>query len=250
MPDALILGCSHAAGALMHEEPGLVLESDGTKDVYQLEAEYGAQRSYPVQLAEMLGYTAHNHAISGGSNDAMYRIYAEQEQHYDLIVACWTGPDRGEIWHSEHEYWVPIDVGNGDSFTKTPNDILKQGRNVLTKLKNFEQYEDYGKQWLTYEGNEQRGFNNKVKNILALNSLAKSKDTRVINLESFAGIHYQFPWPTDIHRPCDGHRNEFCNFCDYRKFPTEPRGHYFFAAHKAYAEYILGRINQLGGFGK
>ena len=184
MPDALILGCSHAAGALMHKEPGLVLEPDGTKDVYQREAEYGAQRSYPVQLAEMLGYTAHNHAISGGSNDAMYRIYAEQEQHYDLIVACWTGPDRGEIWHNEHEYWVPINVGTGDSFTKTPSDVLKQGRSVLTKLKNFEQYEDYGKQWLTFEGNEQRGFNNKVKNILALNSLATSKDTRVINLEA------------------------------------------------------------------
>ena len=250
MPDALILGCSHAAGALMHKEPGLVFESSGSKDVYQVEAEYGARNSYPVQLAEMLGYTAHNHAISGGSNDAIYRIYAEQEQHYDLIIACWTGQDRGEIWHSEHEYWVPIDVGNGDSYTKAPNDILKQGRNVLTKLKDHILYEDYGKKWLTFEGNEQRGFNNKVKNVLALNSLAKSKGTRVINLDSFAGIHHQFLWPHDIYRPCDGHKNEFCNFCDLRKFPTEPRGHYFFAAHKSYAEYILAKIDDLGGFVK
>jgi len=117
-------------------------------------------------------------------------------------------------------------------------------------LKDHWLYEDYGKQWLTYEGNEQRVFNNKVKNILALNSLAKSKNTRVINLESFAGIHHEFPWPTDIYRPCDGYKNEFCNFCDFKEFPTEPRGHYFYSAHRAYAEYVLGKIDQLGGFVK
>ena len=83
MPTALILGCSHAAGAQMHLEPGF-----DTKDYSPVqETEYGALYSYPVLLAEMLGYTAHNHAVSGGSNDAMFRIYAEQSQTYDLIIA-------------------------------------------------------------------------------------------------------------------------------------------------------------------
>tara|TARA_R110000803_G_scaffold374_1_gene1333 strand:+ start:681 stop:1409 length:729 start_codon:yes stop_codon:yes gene_type:complete len=242
MPTALILGCSHAAGAQMHLEPGF-----DTTDYTPVQiAEYGAQHSYPVLLAKMLGYTAHNHAISGGSNDAMYRIYAEQEQHHDLIIACWTGSDRGEVYHSEHEYWVPINVGHGDSFTKTPNDILKQGRNVLTKLKNFEQYEDYGKQWLTFEGNEQRGFNNKVKNILALNSLAKSKDTRVINLESFGGFYPpRFSYPTEIVWATNKMEDEFINFCTINCFPKESSGHYFKPAHQAYAEYTKQKVDKL-----
>ena len=122
MPDALILGCSHAAGALMHEQPSLVLTEEPGKDQYQIEAEYGAKNSYPVKLAELLGYTPHNHAISGGSNDAMFRIFLEQADNFDLVIACWTGKDRGELFHTDHKYWIPINVGNSDSFTKTPND--------------------------------------------------------------------------------------------------------------------------------
>ena len=230
MPEALILGCSHAAGALMHEDP-----------------EYGAQNSYPMLLASMLGYTPHNHAISGGSNDAMYRIYAEQEQQYELIIACWTGMDRGEYFHPTHQQWVPINYGEGDSYVRKPSKHLLQGMTVGVEIDDKQMYEHYGKQWLAIEGNEQRGFNNKVKNILALNSLAKSKDTLVINLESFAGIHHKFPWPKDIYFPCAGFKNEFCNYCDFKNFPTEPRGHYFYSAHLTYSEYILGKIDQLGG---
>jgi len=229
MPDALILGCSHAAGALMHEDP-----------------EYGAQNSYPVLLARMLGYTAHNHAISGGSNDAMFRIYNELDQHFDLIIACWTGMDRGEYFHPTHNQWLPINYGAGDSYVRKPSKHLLQGIPVGVEIDDKQIYEHYGKQWLAIEGNQQRGFNNKVKNVLALNSLAKSKVTRVINLDSFSGIHHQFPWPKDIYLPCAGYKNEFCNFCDHKKFPTEPRGHYFYSAHRMYAEYILAKIDQLG----
>ncbi len=246
MPDALVLGCSHAAGALMHEEPGLVLAGEPGKDHYQIEAEYGAKNSYPVKLAELLGYTPHNHAISGGSNDAMFRIFLEQADNFDLVIACWTGKDRGELFHTEHNYWIPINVGNSDSFTKTPNDILLQGRNVLTKVKDHELYENYGKQWLTYEGNEQRAYNNKLKNILALNAIARSKSIKVINLDSFQGIHHQFPWPEDIYRPLPGHRLEFCNFCDTKEFPKEPRGHYFREAHQEYARFVKRKIDKTG----
>ena len=229
MSNALILGCSHAAGALMHDDP-----------------EYGARNSYPVILANLLGYTAHNHAISGGSNDAIFRIFNEKGRNYNLVIACWTGMHRGEYFHPDHEQWTPINYGEGESYVRKPSPELREGKPISTEVNDKKLYEDYGKLWLTIEGNKQRGRDNKIKNILALNTLAASQGTRVINLDSFQGAH-KFPWPTEIYRPCEGHRNEFVNFCNYRKFPTEPRGHYFREAHQAYAEYIKAKIDLLGG---
>ena len=224
-PNALILGCSHAAGALMHEDP-----------------EYGATNSYPVLLADMLGYQPHNHAISGGSNDAMFRIYTEQEKHYELIIACWTGRDRGEYFHPTHKQWITINYGQGDSLLREPNDVLKQGKEVPQVIEDKQMYEDYGKQWLAIEGNQQRGFNNKLKNILALNVYAQSKGSRVINIDSFDGIHEKrirpFAYPSTVYRPTNGPINEFIGYCTRKGYPTEPRGHFFRPAHLDYAEYI------------
>lgn len=229
MPDALILGCSHAAGALMHGDP-----------------EYGASNSYPVLLANMLGYTAHNHAISGGSNDAMFRIFTEQTHNYDLIIACWTGMDRGEYFHPTHKQWIPINYGEGESLIRKPSSILKQGI-PITVIDDRQMYEDYGKQWLAIEGNEQRGFNNRLKNILALNSLAKHKGIKVINLDSFQGQHVRrdrpFQWPEDVYRPLNGSRDEFVGYCVVNKFPSEPRGHFFRPAHLSYAEHIKHKLD-------
>ena len=229
MVNALILGCSHAAGALMHEDP-----------------EYGARNSYPVILAETLGYTPHNHAISGGSNDAMYRIFADEEQHYELVIACWTGKYRGEIYHPEHGQWLPINYGEGESYIRKPNAFLKQGVNINTVVKDHAIYEAYGKQWLTIEGNQLRGHNNKLKNILALNVLARSKGTKVINIDSFEGIHEKknkpFAYPKEIYRPYNGTINEFIGWCTQQKYPTEPRGHFFRPAHQAYADHVHQRL--------
>tara|TARA_Y100000992_G_C21249341_1_gene485008 strand:- start:354 stop:1070 length:717 start_codon:yes stop_codon:yes gene_type:complete len=230
MPDALILGCSHAAGALMHEDP-----------------EYGAQNSYPIILAELLGYTPHNHAISGGSNDAMFRIYTEQEQHFDLIIACWTGMDRGEYFHPTHKQWIPINYGEGESFIRKSSEVLKQGIPVGIEINDKQMYEDYGKQWLAVEGNEQRGFTNRLKNILALNSLAQHRDTKVINCDSFQGQHVRrdkpFRWPESVYRPLNGSRDEFVGYCTVKGFPNEPRGHYYRPAHESYALHIKHKLD-------
>ena len=229
-PNALILGCSHAAGALMHQDP-----------------EYGASNSYPVLLADMLGYQAHNHAISGGSNDAMFRIYTEQEKHYELIIACWTGRDRGEYFHPTHKQWITINYGQGDSLLREPNDVLKQGKEVPQVIEDKQMYEDYGKQWLAIEGNQQRGFNNKLKNILALNVYALGKGSRVINIDSFDGIHEKrirpFVYPSIVYRPLNGPINEFLGYCTRKGYPTEPRGHYFRPAHLDYAKYIKHKLD-------
>ena len=237
MPNALILGCSHAAGALMYLDPEC--EED--------DAEYGASNSYPVLLANMLGYTPHNHAISGGSNDAMFRIYTEQEQHYELIIACWTGRDRGEYFHPTHKQWITLNYGQGDSLLRKPNDVLKQGKEVPGAIEDKEIYEDYGKRWLTIEGNEQRGSNNRMKNILALNLLARARGTKVINLDSFQGQHERrgesFIWPKEVYRPVNGPANEFINYCTKRNYPSEPRGHYFRPAHLDYAQFIKHKLD-------
>jgi len=243
MKKAIILGCSHAAGALMFMEPGLVLDDNQP----QRQTEYGGLNSYPMLVAEMMGYEPHNHAISGGSNDAMFRVFAEQEEKYDLVIACWTGMDRGELWHLEHNYWRPITYGFGTSNQIEPNSILKQGVETGELVDKHEQYNKYGKQWIAFENNNQRGFNNKIKNVMALNMLAKHHGTEVINLDSFQGI-YDFSWPGDVFRPFDDANDEFGNFCINNDYPSEPSGHFFKPAHQAYAEYIKSRLDYINNY--
>jgi hypothetical protein len=80
---ALVLGCSHAAGSEMIDDA------------------YGRANSYPVLLAERMGYTVTNLSIPGGSNDAVFRIFQEQCNAYHVVIACWTGIDRVELWDAK-----------------------------------------------------------------------------------------------------------------------------------------------------
>ena len=234
----LILGCSHAYGANMHLDP----EFDIKNYNFVEQVEYGAKNSYPVLLAEMLGHAPLNYSISGGSNDAMLRIGLEQINTLnsdDIIIACWTGMDRGEIWHEEHQYWRPINYDQGVIHQLYPNEVIKAGINIGPLVRNSQDYYAYGKQWLLFEGNYQRGYNNKMKNVLALNYLAHSRGIKLINIDSFQGIHSDtFTWPRDMFRPADQHEDEFCNFSIDRSYPHEPGGHFFRPAHLAYAEHI------------
>ena len=125
--------------------------------------------------------------------------------------------------------------------------MLKQGKEVPRVIEDKEMYEDYGKRWLAIEGNEQRGSNNRMKNILALNLLARSRGTKVINLDSFQGQHerrdHSFRWPEEVYRPLNGPANEFISFCVKGNYPSEPRGHYFRPAHLAYAQYVKHKLD-------
>jgi len=236
MPNAIILGCSHAAGAEIWLEPGNNIRHPVVQN------EYGARHSYPVVLAEMLGYTPANHAISGGSNDAMFRVLLDLVDDLnkgDIVIACWTGYDRGEVWHDDHKYWIPINYGNGISYSRIGNPVLKQGINVGKLINDHESYEAYGRQWIMFEGHEHRGRINKIKNILALNHLAQSRDIQVINLESFQAV-IDFAWSDDIFRPVGN--VDFCNFAMERNFARAPGGHFLRPAHRAYAQYIKEHI--------
>ena len=231
----LILGCSHANGAHMHLDP----DAGYTQRNFVRQVEYGAKNSYPVLLAEMLGHYPLNYSISGGSNDAMLRIGLEQINTLssnDAIIACWTGMDRGEIWHEEHQYWRPINFSHL-THQVVPNEFSKTGINIGLLVDRGQEYVDYAKQWLLFEGNYARGYNNKLKNMLALNSLAHSRGIKLINLDSFQAI-WDFNWPDFVYRPQKSVNDEFCSFAINNNFPHEPDGHFFRPAHLSYAEYI------------
>ena len=209
---ALILGCSHALGAEMSKQPGL--ELDANHDAY------GAMNSYPVQIAQQLGHTALNHAISGGSNDAMYRIFCDtidQLTADDVVIACWTGGNRGEVFYEHEQRWLPISHGDTHTLQIESDSVLLQGRcRSSKKIRHHQPFEDYGRQWLLYEGHDQRGRLNKVKNILALNMLAQSRHIPVINIDSFDPVS-NWSWPSTITWPVLN--KDFITFCQEQNFP-------------------------------
>jgi hypothetical protein len=231
---ALILGCSHALGAEMSKQPGLTLGTNHDA--------YGAMNSYPVQIAQKLGYTALNHAISGGSNDAMYRIFCDNLSQLtadDVVIACWTGGNRGEVFYEHEQRWLPISHGDTHTLQIESDDALLQGRYIPVKIQHHQPFEDYGRQWLIYEGHDQRGHLNKVKNILALNMLAQSKHIPVINIDSFWPIT-NHTWPSSMKWPVLD--KDFMTFCQQQNFPRTDWGHFFLPAHSAFADYVLKNI--------
>ena len=203
---ALVLGCSHAAGSEMISDA------------------YGRANSYPMLLAKRLGLTATNCSIPGGSNDAMFRIFQERSSEYDVVIACWTGIARIELWDSKSDAWLPVAHG------------VVLGNHNRTDL------QEYGRQWAVYEGTQQRGHLNKTKNILALNTLAQSKHVTVINIDSFQPVDWpgRVQWPSTMEWPvCD---TTFCGWAIEQKFPHTENGHFDHDAHSAFADYVLKNI--------
>lgn len=237
MKQALILGCSHALGAEMFKQPGLTLDRTSTSP-----DAYGAKNSYPVQIAQQLGYTALNHAISGGSNDAMYRIFCDKVDQLtvvDVVIACWSGGNRGEVFYEHEQRWLPISHGDTHTLQIESDSVLLQGRCIPSKIRHHRLFEDYGRQWLIYEGHDQRGHLNKVKNILALNMLAQSHHIPVINIDSFWPIT-NHTWPSSMKWPALD--KDFMTFCQQQNFPRTDWGHFFRPAHSAFAEFVLKNI--------
>jgi hypothetical protein len=243
MKQAFILGCSHALGAEMHLEPGVDLSQCHSVDHYQ------THNSYPALIAQKLGYSIQNHAIAGGSNDAMFRIFCEQVNSIsttDLVIACWTGLNRTELLYTRHQRWLPLPAGETLTNCVDPNPWVLQGQPTPDVVPEHVHYEDYGRRWLIYQGNEQTGHHNKVKNILALNSVAHSRGISVLNIDSF--------WPT---RSRDPKQNmlahvkwgaadtDFWRFAKEHNFPHTKWGHYFRPAHLAFADHVMSGLGAL-----
>lgn len=225
MNQAIILGCSHAAGTEMDQE--INVKDDA----------YGCLRSYPALIANKLKYTVRNHAIAGGSNDAMFRIGSKlllSLDPSDIIIACWTGPHRTEIYHETNQQWLPVSLGN--PFYRTiPDDIILEGRRVgIDVLPDYNEYRD---QWCVYTSIEQ-GHLNKIKNIYALNAMAHELGIKVINLESFGSVNLS-GCPSWINRPVD---KAFCTWAEEHQYPKTKYGHYFTEAHKEFAEVVVNKL--------
>ena len=239
MKKALILGCSHAAGAQMSQE----LPADYFTNPRDVPA-YEGSNSFPVLISRALGYTALNHSISGGSNDAMFRVLVDtinQLCDQDIVIACWTGLDRTEIWYNDKTQWLSMSHGQVNVQSSSPHSVLLQGINLGEKISDPTQYKEYGRQWMLYESTLESRRLNKIKNILALNALAQSHGIRVINIDSFYPVN-NFKWPNNIDWPVS--KTTFCTWCKQAGFATTSCGHYFKSAHKAFADYVLQFISQ------
>ena len=180
---ALVLGCSHAAGN--------EISTPGEDD---------RENSYPMHLARLLGYVPTNMSITGGSNDAVFRLTEAHHQDYDIVIACWTGCNRTEVWDGKS--WQAIAPGG-----------------VPTTV------EEYRQQWLIHGTDVTSGRLNKVKNILAANALCSN----VINIDSFWPVPCAVSWAVP---------ESFCDWCYERNFDRTEFGHFGLAAHQEFAEYI------------
>ena len=139
MKQALILGCSHAAGSELGEDS------------------FARANSYPALVASSLGYNVTNLGIPGGSNDAMFRLFLDHANDYDLVIAAWSGFNRSEFFYNDA--WYNLAPGAAMSSIK-----------------------EYHKQWYVHNAHDTQGRLNKIKNVIALNSLSS---VPVINCESF-----------------------------------------------------------------
>lgn len=209
MKKAVILGCSHSVGAEMHKEPGLVFDDSDRYD------DYGRIHCYPVQIAQALGYMPINRGISGGSNDAMFRLFLEETlTPNDIVIACWTGVNRSEVYD---ETWLQLCPG-----AAVPKEIAP----------------DYFKHWLLYSANTEVGMLNKTKNILALNALARAQCIPVINIDSFWPVP-NIEWPSVVEWPAS---MDFMAWCQQHNFPHTAWGHFFKPAHDSFAQHVLENI--------
>lgn len=225
---ALILGCSHAAGNEMYKNLSSIDDPE----------KFGYQNSYPALIARQLGYHPMNYAISGGSNDAMFRIFNEQLDQLtpnDVVIACWTGVDRTEVWHELDSRWLPFSIGSHDFYPIVKTEYALSGRGVHGQISLDSEYQAYREQWIRYQVNPTTSKLNKLKNILALNSLAQHRSIPVINIDSF----YPVDCPDHIVWAAD---EPFCDWADRNNCKRTEWGHYFLDTHQRFADLIVSNI--------
>jgi hypothetical protein len=230
---AVVLGCSHAAGSEM--DKALAIDS-------QDRANYGWTHSFPMLIAQQLGYKPENWAIPGGSNDAMFRIFTEQLPTLtvqDCVIVCWTGINRTEIWHEVDQRWLNF-CPNSQRFSPIePTAHARSGSPVTGNISLEKQYVGFYEQWMKFQCNDISDRLNKIKNIQALNALAKAHDIPVINIDSF--------WPVPCVNNIDWAVNEtFFDWAIRNNYARTDLGHFFLDAHRAYADMAVKNLTTNG----
>jgi hypothetical protein len=180
-----------------------------------------------------------NHAIAGGSNDAMFRIWHDHKKglyQHDIVIACWTAYNRTELWDESENRWIAITKDTTDHWQKRASTVLLEGVSVPPFIKNAEQYERYLKHWVAWGYSEAAGNLNKIKNIEALNSQAQQLGVRVIIIHSIQpvwNLEQDSSWPVD---------DSFHDWADERGSSKSACCHYFESTHSAFADYVLARL--------
>jgi hypothetical protein len=230
MKKAYIFGCSHAAGSEMFDN--------------DIDQEY--THSYPALIARDLGYEIHNHAIPGGSNDAIFRILIDIHQSItdqDLIIFCWIGAGRVEIWNEQHQQWLQFSVGQPAFKVWEPHPVALQGRATGADIADHGGWQQYHRawqqRWLGIEDRNEKA--QEYRNILAAHALAETRTANIINIRSFAGHEHAYRSTTDRFYWPIGHE-EFWQWCHDRMFAHTDWGHFGLDAHRAFADYVLERL--------
>lgn len=226
---ALILGCSHAAGSEMEKAP------DAPSQDFTV---FGWTHSFPVLIAQQLGYEPENWAIPGGSNDAMFRIFVEQLPtltSQDCVIACWTGASRTEIWHELDQRWLSFAPGTHSFNQIEPSIHARSGQPIGSRISLSQDYVAYHAQWSRFHCNTVSDQLNKLKNIQALNALAQVHGVRVINLDSFhpvPGVN-NIAWAV---------AEPFFDWAIKNRYEKTDWGHFFLPAHQAYADLVVASL--------
>ena len=228
---AYILGCSHAAGSEIGQHPKLSFSWGFYAD------EYGYTHSYPVKIAQALGYQAVNHAIPGGSNDAMYRIFCSLKlKPSDIVIACWTCIDRTEILEEKSYKWIPITGGEALTVDRiatyfAPEGIPSFGTDA--RVPDAEHLSTFAKHWTAFGNSQWAAELNKAKNIEALNASAERQGIKVINIDSVQCVNHhgggQWPLPGQ----------EFFQWAVDRGEPKTQFGHFYESTHSKFADHCL-----------
>ena len=245
MKKALIVGCSHALGKEMELEPKFSAEIiDKLERSGRPVETYGATNSFPVLIANNLGCTTTlNHAISGGSNDAMFRIWEQEKNNLnsqDTVIACWTDEYRTEVFHDKLKCWLPMRQGEVHTWESIYDPVTLQGIQVNIEIPDKNLYVEFAKMKTTFESNKIAARTNKIKNILALNLSAQARQIKVINIDSFT--YDQLGIQKDITNITWASTESFYTFCEARKYPKTPYNHYFTPAHREFANHCLQQL--------
>lgn len=233
MKKAYIFGCSHAAGSEMFD--------------HDLDQEY--THSYPALIARDLGYEIHNHAIPGGSNDAVFRILMDihhEIDSQDLVIFCWTGPDRCEFFSEEADQWLQFAVGR-DVFNETiPHPVALQGQFVGSMIPNASTWQQFFGLWqrLCLSPRSVNSYANRTRNVVAANCLAAQRTSNVLNLTSF-GRYFDDHWPLVEHWNWPIGRQEFCQWALERRSAHTAWGHFGLDTHRAFADHVMVNIRNV-----
>jgi hypothetical protein len=231
---SFILGCSHAAGSELFVD----LPDDHALNQTEL-CHFNYTNSYPAILSNLLGKTANNHAIPGGSCTAMFRIFLtllDDLDQGDVILACWTGPDRTEIYDSLDNAWLPISPGERNFWKKTHDTVALQGIPLYhDPVVQHNEYIRYLEQIYRYGMHPDQCQNERLAKIIALNHIASQRSIQVINIFSFAPEPdlslLDFYWPVG--------NLDFMTWSIDRNMPRTKNWHFSLQAHREFSRFVF-----------